>query len=105
MRLRDCRHQIEKSVKFTRTRCLNYHIAHRQAQRTPDSTVQPSIDRHGKQQRDVYKFLANAAGSTRDWDILIGLVEEHVVEQLISCWCALNPDSGSSKQFRAFEPN
>lgn len=28
------------------------------------------------QQRAVNKFLANAAGSTRDWDILIGLVEK-----------------------------
>lgn len=28
------------------------------------------------QQRAVYKFLANAAGNTRDWDILIGLVQE-----------------------------
>ncbi|VXC67785.1 Metal-binding protein [Burkholderia sp. 8Y] len=27
------------------------------------------------QQRAIYKFLANAAGNTRDWDILIGLVE------------------------------
>ncbi|AMM18720.1 metal-binding protein (plasmid) [Burkholderia sp. PAMC 28687] len=36
------------------------------------------------QQRAIYKFLANAAGSTRDWDILIGLVEEHVNEEMLS---------------------
>ncbi|MDR5740628.1 MULTISPECIES: CHAD domain-containing protein [unclassified Caballeronia] len=29
----------------------------------------------GAQQRAIYKFLANAAGNTRDWDILIQLVE------------------------------
>jgi CHAD domain-containing protein len=36
------------------------------------------------QQRAVYKFLANAAGSTRDWDILIDLVEKNVDEELRS---------------------
>jgi CHAD domain-containing protein len=36
------------------------------------------------QQRAVYKFLADAAGSTRDWDILIGLVEKNVDEELLS---------------------
>lgn len=36
----------------------------------------PMLDsKFGTQQRAIYKFLANAAGNTRDWDILIQLVE------------------------------
>jgi CHAD domain-containing protein len=36
------------------------------------------------QQRAIYKFLANAAGNTRDWDILIGLLEHDADEKLLS---------------------
>jgi len=38
------------------------------------------------QQRAVYKFLANAAGNTRDWDILIGLVEATGDEELLEAF-------------------
>ncbi|SPB14399.1 CHAD domain-containing protein [Caballeronia novacaledonica] len=36
------------------------------------------------EQRAVLKFLANAAGNTRDWDILIGLVEDRSDEELLN---------------------
>lgn len=47
----------------------------------------PVLDeRFDNEQRAVLKFLANAAGNTRDWDILIGLVEEKSGEQLLSAF-------------------
>ncbi|SAK99857.1 CHAD domain-containing protein [Caballeronia pedi] len=45
----------------------------------------PILDkRFDNEQRALLKFLANAAGNTRDWDILIGLVEEKSDEKLLS---------------------
>lgn len=38
------------------------------------------------QQRALFKFLANAAGNTRDWDILISLVEKSSDQKLIGAF-------------------
>lgn len=47
----------------------------------------PILDEHfDNEQRARLKFLATAAGNTRDWDILIGLVEDKVDEQLLSAF-------------------
>ncbi|KND59355.1 Adenylate cyclase [Candidatus Burkholderia verschuerenii] len=40
-------------------------------------------DEFDTQQRAILKFLANAAGHTRDWDILIGLVEDDSDQALL----------------------
>ena len=47
----------------------------------------PILDEHfDNEQRALLKFLANAAGNTRNWDILISLVEEKSDEQLLSAF-------------------
>ncbi|CAL8473630.1 CHAD domain-containing protein [Caballeronia sp. S22] len=47
----------------------------------------PILDEHfDNEQRALLKFLANAAGNTRDWDILISLVEGKSDEQLLSAF-------------------
>ncbi|BBU32579.1 hypothetical protein BTHE68_63130 (plasmid) [Burkholderia sp. THE68] len=48
------------------------------------------------EQRALLKFLASAAGNTRDWDILIGLVEEKSDEKLLSA-CKQNRDDTADK--------
>lgn len=45
----------------------------------------PIVDKQfDNQQRALFKFFANAAGDTRDWDILIKLVEKNGDEDLLN---------------------
>jgi CHAD domain-containing protein len=57
----------------------------------------PILDKEfDNEQRALLKFLASAAGNTRDWDILIGLVEEKSDEKLLSA-CKQNRDDTADK--------
>jgi CHAD domain-containing protein len=59
----------------------------------------PMLDRKvDDEQRAVFKFLANAAGNTRDWDILIGLVESSSDAKLLAAFADCRDETASKSR-------
>ena len=50
------------------------------------------------QQRALFKYLANAAGNTRDWDILIGLVKKHAKQDLLDALTKNRVDASATSR-------
>lgn len=50
------------------------------------------------QQRALLKYLANAAGNTRDWDILIGLLEKHAKPDLLDAFRKSRADASETSR-------